>query len=85
MKKFEYKSLTPLPHPSGWPWMTAKCCGSRINHIHGEPIKLGMPNKYGDTIATHTQERGCKCGKVSIIVEGTIETWIVSGCIGFKK
>jgi len=82
-KRFVHRSLRPLGHPSGWPWMTAKCCGSRVNHC-AEVVAIS-PQRYGDTVATHSQERSCKCGKTVLIVEGTLELVDVVGCFRFTR
>ena len=91
MRKFRHEWVAIIAHnPTGWPYMRAKCCFSRVNHL-APPVKLEKPESYGaynpETMvtATHTQEYSCKCGKTTLIVEGTLKTSLVHGCFSFEE
>lgn len=84
MKPKEFEMFHVLPHESGVPWMSAKCCGGRINRCE-KAVPLPSAEIRGQRSATHTQERRCKCGKTAIIFEGTMKTIALVGCFAFEK
>ena len=78
-----FMSLKIHKHESGWPWCTAACCGSRINHL-GPIEPLADPNKYRDYEATHRQKYSCKCGKTGVWVEGRAVEMHLHGCFAVE-
>ena len=85
-----FKTIRPLIHKSGWPWMRAACCGERVNHM-GAIKRFDKPEVYGgfdpatQQVATHTQEMSCKCGNARLIVEGTPVEYEIHGCFLTEK
>ena len=91
MKTKEIELFVWAKHESGVPWMSAKCCGSRINHQKAVR-QLPEVTVYGGalppdqrTIITHVADYACKCGKTLIEVEGFMKVYEINGCIVVEK
>lgn len=81
----EIQSFKPgMFKESGWTLMKCPFCFKRINH-QDKVSKLDEPEKYGELTMTHKALYRCRCGETQIIVEGTVETLVLHGCIAVKK
>lgn len=84
MNTKEIQSFNPAAHISGWTYMKCPFCLKRIN-VQDSVSELPTPESYGDLTVTHKALYKCRCGETQIIVEGTMETLLLKGCIAVKK